>query len=284
MTAATSTPTAGSAFNITVTAEDTFGNVVSGYNGTVQLTTSDGQAVLPANDTLSSGVGVFSVDLKTAADQTVTATDTNDSTITGEATVTVSHASMNHLVVIAPNQVLTGAAFTVTVIAQDSFGNTVPNYSGTIAFSTSDSDGSVTLPSDFTFGSDDGVEVFTGGVNLVTVGPETITATDTSNGSITGSVAVDVEYGMVLSDPGTQSDAENSVIDISLPITDPPGTLTYSEVGLPGGLTICPSTGAISGTITYGAAAATANGDYYTTVSVDDSAYGQDYKDSQTFN
>src|SRR5262249_25049254 len=58
--------TAGVAFNITVTALDQFNNTATGYAGTVTFTSTDGQAVLPPNSTLSSGVGTFSVTLKTA--------------------------------------------------------------------------------------------------------------------------------------------------------------------------------------------------------------------------
>ena len=36
---------------MTVTAVDAYGNVATGYTGTVHFTSSDGQAVLPANYT-----------------------------------------------------------------------------------------------------------------------------------------------------------------------------------------------------------------------------------------
>jgi subtilase family serine protease len=57
---ATSTSTAGSSFNITVTALNSSNNTVTGYNGTVRFSSTDGQAALPGNSTLSSGVGTFS--------------------------------------------------------------------------------------------------------------------------------------------------------------------------------------------------------------------------------
>ena len=40
--------------------------MATGYTGTVHFTSSDGAAVLPANSTLTNGVGTFSVTLKTA--------------------------------------------------------------------------------------------------------------------------------------------------------------------------------------------------------------------------
>jgi hypothetical protein len=68
--------TAGSAFNVTVTALDAYGNTATGYTGTLHFTSSDSQATLPADANLTSGVGNFSVTLKSTGNQTLTATDT----------------------------------------------------------------------------------------------------------------------------------------------------------------------------------------------------------------
>jgi hypothetical protein len=76
--AAPSTVTAGVAFALTVTVRDTYGNVVTGYRGTVQLTSSDRKAALPGKYTFSSadqGVHTFSVTLQTAGTQSITVTD-----------------------------------------------------------------------------------------------------------------------------------------------------------------------------------------------------------------
>jgi hypothetical protein len=48
-----STEAAGTAFNITVTALDASNGVVSSYAGIVHFSSSDAQAVLPANTTLA---------------------------------------------------------------------------------------------------------------------------------------------------------------------------------------------------------------------------------------
>ena len=45
----------GTPFSVTVTALDQYGNVATGYTGTVHFTSSDGQAVLPANYTFTAG-------------------------------------------------------------------------------------------------------------------------------------------------------------------------------------------------------------------------------------
>ena len=79
---APATATAGTAFNFTVTALDQFNNTASGYTGMVHFTSTDSQASLPANSTLTNGVGTFSATLKTVGSQTITATDTVTSSIT----------------------------------------------------------------------------------------------------------------------------------------------------------------------------------------------------------
>ena len=75
--------TPNSVVTVTVTAEDSFNNSVPGYSGTVHFSSSDTQATLPANSTLTNGAGTFSATLRTAGNQTITATDTVTGTITG---------------------------------------------------------------------------------------------------------------------------------------------------------------------------------------------------------
>jgi len=67
--------TTGTAFAFTVTARDQNNNTATGYSGTVQFTSSDVSAALPADSTLTNGAGTFSATLATAGDQTITATD-----------------------------------------------------------------------------------------------------------------------------------------------------------------------------------------------------------------
>ncbi|MFK5073630.1 hypothetical protein ACI4BE_29295, partial [Klebsiella pneumoniae] len=67
--------TAGTPGSVTVTALDSLNHVVTNYTGTVHFTSSDGHAVLPADVTLTNGVGSFSETLDTAGSQTITATD-----------------------------------------------------------------------------------------------------------------------------------------------------------------------------------------------------------------
>src|SRR5207244_1354194 len=82
---------AGVAHNVSVTALDGFGNTDTNYAGTVHFTSTDGHAVLPSNSTLTNGTGSFDATLKTAGSRTITATDTNTSSINGASgAITVS--------------------------------------------------------------------------------------------------------------------------------------------------------------------------------------------------
>ena len=84
---------AGAAASMTVTAYDAYGNVATGYTGTISFHSSDAQALLPANFTFvtaDAGTHTFSIALETAGGQSITATDTAISTITGtESDITV---------------------------------------------------------------------------------------------------------------------------------------------------------------------------------------------------
>jgi hypothetical protein len=83
--------TAGTAITFTVTAFDAFNNMAVGYSGTVHFTSSDAAAVLPANAALTAGTGSFQATLKTAGSQTLTATDSVLSSVTGtSAAITVT--------------------------------------------------------------------------------------------------------------------------------------------------------------------------------------------------
>ena len=183
---------AGAAHSVTVTARDAYGNVATGYTGTIRFTSSDPAATLPANYTFSgsdAGVHAFSLGatLKTAGTRSITATDTAHSGISGSQTgIAVTPGAAATLTVVTVTSWVAGAAHSVTVTARDAYGNVVPTYTGTIHFTSSDL--AATLPANYTFsGSDAGVHVFSGGVTLRTAGARSITATDTAHSGITGS-------------------------------------------------------------------------------------------------
>jgi uncharacterized repeat protein (TIGR01451 family) len=211
------TTTAGSSFNVTVTALNDCGNVDTTYGGVVHFTSSDGNATLPANSTLTNGTGIFSVTLRTAGTQSVMATDTVASSITGSANVSVSAAAATHFTVSAPASATAGSAFNFTVTAQDQFNNTATGYGGTVHFTSTD--GSATLPANSTLAS--GIGTFS--ATLRTVGNQTITATDTVTSSITGTsnaIAVTATADLAITKSGPSTANPNTDVTYTITVTN----------------------------------------------------------------
>src|SRR5262249_823252 len=176
---------AGASGSFTVVARDAFGNVVTGYSGTVHFSSSDAQAILPANATLTNGVGTFTATFKTAGTQTLVATDTVTTSITGaEGGIAISPAAASTLSLTGfPVNVTAGAAGIGSVIARDAFGKVVTGYRGTVHFSSSN--GNALLPADYTFtATDNGTHTFA--ATLKTAGTQSLTATDSVNASLNG--------------------------------------------------------------------------------------------------
>jgi hypothetical protein len=73
-------------FSFTVTALDAYGNVATGYLGTVTFTSSDTKAVLPAKYTFTAadvGAATFTATFNTLGTQTLTVTSTKRHKLTG---------------------------------------------------------------------------------------------------------------------------------------------------------------------------------------------------------
>jgi hypothetical protein len=191
---APATVVADSAFNVTVKAVSDFGNTIDGYIGTVHFSSSDGQAILPSDYTFTSedaGVHTFTVTLKTAGAQSITATGTTDG-LTGSATgIVVSPAAASTLTLTGvPTSVTAGGPFSLIVTARDPFNNIATGYRSTMTLTSTDSQ--ATLPANYTFtAADAGVHTLS---NLIlrTAGSRTVTAQDTADGTITGSSTVTV--------------------------------------------------------------------------------------------
>ena len=118
--------TAGTAGTFTLTALNADGTPNTGYSGTVQITSSDPKAVLPGNLAISGGTGTFNVTLETAGTQSVTATDVNNSSMTGLDTgVAVSPAAASQVVFTqGPPTATAGQTLgTVQATIEDAYGN-----------------------------------------------------------------------------------------------------------------------------------------------------------------
>src|SRR5262249_44720578 len=128
--------TAGAAGTVTVTAHDAAGRTPTSDSGATCVDSATGQP-LPGNNypftASDAGVPSFSVTLVPAATQSIPATDTAASTVTGsQSGIAVSPAAVDHLLVGAPDGVTAGAPFDVRVTAQDAYNNTVTRYTGTV--------------------------------------------------------------------------------------------------------------------------------------------------------
>ncbi|GEM_PF-3039648 len=184
--------TAGTAGSVTVTARDASNNTNVAYTKIATFTSSDSQATLPGNYTFTvadGGVHTFTngITLKTAGTQSITATDTVTSSITGtQSGITVNAGSTSAFTVTGiTDPVVAGTSVTPIVTAKDSYSNTTTGYTGTVTLTSNDTQ--AVLPANYTFvGGDAGVKTFTNGVILKTAGERTFTATDTVTSSITG--------------------------------------------------------------------------------------------------
>jgi hypothetical protein len=167
---------AGVAFAVTLTAYDAYGNVATGYTGTVSLSSSDPRVtglLVHAFSPADHGTFTFTTAvLFTAGPQSLSA---DDGTLSGGAEVTVRAGAGSQLVLSAAPEVSAGSSFAVTVTAYDAYGNVAAGYLGTVMFTSDDPAG--LLPDDYAFLAEDaGSHAFA--VTLNTPGPVRLTVGD----------------------------------------------------------------------------------------------------------
>jgi hypothetical protein len=172
---------AGFPVSVNVVAENAAGLRASNYTGTVAITSSDGQAILPANYHFTSqdrGAHTFQVVLKSGGPQSVKVTDTTSNSITGSgATNVISAPVATQFALVGLRNGFAGDHTMVMILALDASGNRAWNYSGTVHFSSTDP--KAVLPPDMTFkpvnfGS------LTVSVIFNTAGTQTLTVTSTT--------------------------------------------------------------------------------------------------------
>ena len=159
----TGTPTAqtaGTVYSVTVNAVDGNWNLI-GINDTVKISSSDANAVLPANAALSAGSGSFSLTNQTAGSWTVTASDVTQAGITASTSpsFSVNPGAFTKLQLLVPGEsaapgTLTGktgtataqntdSPFNVTANAVDANWNVVQTVGDTVAITASDPNASL---------------------------------------------------------------------------------------------------------------------------------------------
>ncbi len=230
-------PTAGTAYNVTVTAYDAYNNVATGYAGTVNLSSSDPNAIFsPAGysfTTGDSGSHSFSATLKTAGPQSITASATTINVIGAETGITVEPAAAHSLTVTGfPANPTAGTAYTVTVTAYDAYNNVATGYAGTVNLSSSDLHAVFTPPS-FTFTAANG-GAHTISLTLKTAGVQSITAQDASNSAINGEqshITVTAAPASILLVSGFPSATAGVIQDFTVTALDPYGNIATGYTG-----------------------------------------------------
>jgi hypothetical protein len=161
--------TAGSGFGFTVTAEDSSGNLLTSFNGTVTvaLESNPGGATLEGtlSVTAQNGVATFS-DLtlnKAGTGYTLLVSGTGLAGAT-TAAINVTPAAASQIVVMAqpPSSVLAGSGFGLVVTAEDPFDNVDTNFDGSVAVALLNNPGSATLGGAPSVSAQNGVATFSG--------------------------------------------------------------------------------------------------------------------------
>jgi hypothetical protein len=190
---------AGRAQTMTVTARDQFGNVATGYRGTVSFSSTDPAAVLPPAGAVNRsrtyepivilGGSIPTVALNTAGPQTITVSDVVNPTISGSQTVNVGTVGgPAGFVVTGLGDAVAGTRQRVLVRAVDAQGNPLIDYTGTVVFTSTDA--RAALPAPLVFSPlDFGAKI--GFVTLRSSGSHTVTVTDSAR-SLATSVSATV--------------------------------------------------------------------------------------------
>jgi hypothetical protein len=210
-TTQTSPVTAGTQFSITVQAVDSKGALVNNYPGVLHFSSSDTQAVLPADAPL--GSGTFNVTLKTAGMRTISVNDVTKPAFTGslKTPLTVSPlatvSAFNVTGLAVPSTA--GQKQTITVTAVDAFSNVVPSFQSTATLASTDP--AAVFPATINFTAGKG----TASVTLKTPGLTTISV---SNGPLMTGRQANVPVGgttptvLLQPDPLSPTDAALVVI------------------------------------------------------------------------
>ena len=205
--AETTTPTAGAVDNLTITAQDTYGNTATGYTGshglvfsgasaspagnTPTVSDSDGDAVafgaateIEFNAGVASQVEGDNGAMKLYKSGAVSLKATEGSLTNTALAVTVSAATAAKLAIAAATLTpVAAAADILTITAQDIYGNTATGYTGSrnLTFSGPTASPSGAAP---TVANSSGTAISFGSATAITFTSGVATATSTKNGTL----------------------------------------------------------------------------------------------------
>jgi hypothetical protein len=255
--AAISSITAGVYFNLTVTADDPSGNVLTGYTDTVSFSTPGAQGTIvdPATGNTVSlagftysftaadhGTHTFSVNLTTAyewqPDEFIEVSDPSVGIApTGPGIAVYPGAVRSFTVSGFPSPAIVGNDGEFTVTPYDGFGNLIYNYTGTVILGSTDLQATIIDPTTgnrvalpgfkYTFSPNDyGTAYFEAALN--SVGNQTIAVKDSANFNATGS-QTGIEMDLAVTVSGPPGSYLNQALAFTLAtLGDPAGTVfTY---------------------------------------------------------
>lgn len=137
----TNTPlTAGDTNNpLTITAKDTWGNIVDGYNAMIDITVDNNPNTLFSIQMANSQASTSNVVFTLAGEHVVTVYDANQTT-TESLSVSVVAGQVTRLVwdLVQNSNVLTYQKFSTTVALYDNYNNKATNYAGDLNWSSTD--------------------------------------------------------------------------------------------------------------------------------------------------
>jgi hypothetical protein len=187
-----STVTAGVAGSVQVTVLDVNNNLVANFSGAVAFSSTDAQAALPPSGSVTNGTGSFAVTLKTAGSRSISALTGGAS---GSQTGITVNAAAAALIAVSLTSASSNAcdSATISAIPTDAFGNQVASYSGTVGFTSSDTQS--ILPGNSALAGAGSSY----GITMKTLGAQWVRVTDTANATMTGQINLTVNSGNVAS-------------------------------------------------------------------------------------
>jgi hypothetical protein len=231
------TPTAGGAFEETLTALDAYGNTATGYSGAKAVSFSGPSSSpnstapkYPTSVSFSSGVGKASITLYKAES---TALSAKEGSITGSSgSFTVNPTTAASFSLPTPGSQTAGSAFEATLTALDAYGNTASGYTGakTIAFSGPSSSPNATAPkypATVSFASGVG----TASITLYKAESAVLTAKEGSVSGSSGSFTVNSASASSFSLPTPAAQTAGSAFEATLTALDAYGNTATGYTG-----------------------------------------------------
>lgn len=199
------TAIAGEALVLTITAQDAFGNVATGYTGSIHLTSGDSTDLLPPDGALTAGVRTVSLAFIKTGDHVVQVNDVVATLPSANSSSVKVNPGAPQVVLALPADANAGYPVTVGVALKDVFSNAIANFKGKVEFASTDTGTGAVAPATITLdGTEGGVATTT--ATFVTVGPQTLAATATSDATGNPQVlssAVARVHGLAYTAPAT---------------------------------------------------------------------------------